>query len=193
MLVTIATRGGIYLPPFHGRIQVALLGEENADGTLSPPRLRPRPNSPVFALTDEEATKVLQADGDIRLGIVAGKENLVVGVPSTLKSVLPRHTAVLGTTGGGKSTTIARLVQQAQAAGMAVILPGRGGRVHLPARADRRPGHADGPGPPGPGAGWCAGEPDAVVSSDRPRHRQPRATRIAGPSPCSSPGSRPMR
>ncbi len=122
MLVTIATRGGIYLPPFHGRIQVALLGEENADGTLSPPRLRPRPNSPVFALTDEEATKVLQADGDIRLGIVAGKENLVVGVPSTLKSVLPRHTAVLGTTGGGKSTTIARLVQQAQAAGMAVIL-----------------------------------------------------------------------
>jgi type IV secretory pathway VirB4 component len=29
---------------------------------------------------------------------------------------------VLGTTGGGKSTTIARLVQQAQAANMAVIL-----------------------------------------------------------------------
>jgi uncharacterized protein len=122
MLVTIATRGGIYLPPFHGRIQVALLGEENADGTLGPPRFRPRPNSPVFALTDEEAAKVLQADGDIRLGIVAGKEELVVGVPSSLKSVLPRHTAVLGTTGGGKSTTIARLVQQAQAAGMAVIL-----------------------------------------------------------------------
>ncbi|HEV7215524.1 MAG TPA: helicase HerA-like domain-containing protein, partial [Chloroflexota bacterium] len=122
MLVTIATRRGIYLPPFHGRIQTALLGEENPDGTLSPPRFRPRPNSPVFALTDEEAAKVLQVEGDIRLGIVAGKEDLVVGVPSTLKSVLPRHTAVLGTTGGGKSTTIARLVQQAQAAGMAVIL-----------------------------------------------------------------------
>jgi uncharacterized protein len=122
MLVTIATRRGIYLPPFHGRVQVELLGEENPDGTLSPPRLRPRPASPVFALSDEEAAKVLQAEGDIRLGTVAGKENLVVSVPSTLKSVLPRHTAVLGTTGGGKSTTIARLVQQAQAAGMAVIL-----------------------------------------------------------------------
>jgi len=36
--------------------------------------------------------------------------------------VLPRHTAILGTTGGGKSTTVAGLVQQAQAAGMAVIL-----------------------------------------------------------------------
>jgi uncharacterized protein len=28
MLVTVATRGGIYLPPYHGRIQVSILGEE---------------------------------------------------------------------------------------------------------------------------------------------------------------------
>jgi DNA helicase HerA-like ATPase len=65
---------------------------------------------------------VLRAEGDIRLGLVVGHDNVVVGVPSNQKSVLPRHSAVLGTTGGGKSTTIARLVQQAQAAGMAVIL-----------------------------------------------------------------------
>src|SRR6202012_4257025 len=45
-----------------------------------------------------------------------------VGIPSDKKVVLPRHTAVLGTTGGGKSTTVARLVEQARAAGMAVIL-----------------------------------------------------------------------
>jgi hypothetical protein len=76
----------------------------------------------VFALTDEESANALHADGDIQLGSVIGHRNLDVGVPSDLKSVLPRHTAVLGTTGGGKSTTVARLVQQAQAAGMAVIL-----------------------------------------------------------------------
>lgn len=122
ILVTVATRGGIYLPPYHGRVQVAILGEENPDGTLSPPRLRSRPNSPVFALTDAESAAVLHAEGDLRLGLVVGKDNLPVGVPSDLKAVLPRHTAVLGTTGGGKSTTIARLVQQAQAAGMAVIV-----------------------------------------------------------------------
>jgi DNA helicase HerA-like ATPase len=122
MLVTVVTRGGIYLPPYHGRIQVSILGEKQHDGTLSPPRLRPLPNSPVFALNDEESAAVLRADGDIRLGLVAGHDHVVVGVPSDQKSVLPRHTAVLGTTGGGKSTTIARLVQQAQAAGMAVIL-----------------------------------------------------------------------
>lgn len=122
MLVTVATRGGIYLPPYHGRVQVSLLGEEQADGTLKPPRLRPLPNSPVFALNDVESATVLHSEGDISLGMVVGYDNVPVGIPSTLKSVLPRHTAVLGTTGSGKSTTISGLVQQAQAAGMAVIL-----------------------------------------------------------------------
>ncbi|MCM8748474.1 ATP-binding protein [Thermomicrobiaceae bacterium CFH 74404] len=122
MLVTVTTRGGIYLPPYHGRVQVTILGEEQADGTLIPPRLRPLPNSGVFVLDEEETAKVLNCDGDIRIGLVIGYENLVVRVPSMQKSVLPRHTAILGTTGGGKSTTVAQLVQQAQAAKMAVIL-----------------------------------------------------------------------
>jgi DNA helicase HerA-like ATPase len=122
MLITVATRGGLYLPPYHGRVQVSILGEELADGTLTPPRLRPLPNSPVFALTDEESAAVLRAEGDIRLGMVVGYQQVVVGIPSVQKLVLPRHLAILGTTGGGKSTTVARLVQQAQAVGMAVIL-----------------------------------------------------------------------
>lgn len=122
MLVTVATRGGIFLPPYHGRVEVAILGEELDNDSLIPPRLRPLPNSPVFALSDEESAAVLKTDGDMRLGLVVGYENVVVGVPSDQKAVLPRHTAILGTTGGGKSTTISRLVQQAQQAEMAVIL-----------------------------------------------------------------------
>lgn len=122
MLVTVATRGGIFLPPYHGRVEVSILGEELADGSLVPPRLRPLPNSPVFVLEDDEAEAVLRTEGDIRLGLVVGYKNVVVGIPSRQKSVLPRHTAVLGTTGGGKSTTVSRLMQQAQAAGMAVIV-----------------------------------------------------------------------
>src|SRR5262249_60747378 len=108
-----------------------------ADGRLAPPRLRPLPTSPVVALTDEESATVLRAGGDLRLGLVVGHKNVVVGVPSGLKSVLPRHLAVLGTTGGGKSTTVARLIEQAQAAGMAVLPPGGRGEDnerHPPAR-----------------------------------------------------------
>lgn len=122
MLVTVATHGGIYLPPYHGRVQASILGEELKDGTLVPPRLRPLPSSPVLALDDTESGRVLRAVGDIRLGLVVGHADLPVGVPSNDKAVLPRHTAILGTTGGGKSTTVARFVEQAQVAGMAVIL-----------------------------------------------------------------------
>src|SRR5437016_2831220 len=39
LLVTVTTQGGIFLPPYHGRLEVTLLGEELADGTLVPPRL----------------------------------------------------------------------------------------------------------------------------------------------------------
>jgi DNA helicase HerA-like ATPase len=125
MLITATARGGVYLPPYHGRLQVAVLGEE-IDGrgavTLTPPRFRPRPNSPVRVLADAEAQAVLRCGGDIDLGLMVGYEGVEVGVPSDDKSVLPRHTAILGTTGGGKSTTVARLVVEAQAAGMAVVL-----------------------------------------------------------------------
>jgi DNA helicase HerA-like ATPase len=122
MLTAVATHGGDYLPPYHGRVQVTILGEELADGKLTPPRLRPLPNSAVTVLTDAESERVLKCAGDIRLGLAVGHERVAVGVPSELKSVLPRHTAILGTTGGGKSTTVAGLVKQAAAAGMAVVL-----------------------------------------------------------------------
>jgi DNA helicase HerA-like ATPase len=121
VLVTVVTRGGIFVPPFHGRVQVEIMGEER-EGALVPPRYRPLPNSPVFPLNEAEMAAALRVEGDIRLGEVIGQEDLVVSVPSWRKDVLPRHLAILGTTGGGKSTTVAGLVQQAQAAGCAVIL-----------------------------------------------------------------------
>ncbi len=122
LLVTVTARGGVYLPPYHGRVQVSILGEELRNGSLVPPRLRPLPNSPVAALTDAEVAGVLRTAGDIRLGSLVGSREVVVSVPSDKKCVLPRHLAILGTTGGGKSTTVSRLIEQAQAAGMAVVL-----------------------------------------------------------------------
>jgi DNA helicase HerA-like ATPase len=133
LLVAATARGGKYQPPYHGRIQVTILGEELADGTLCPPRLRPLPNSPVIPLSEPESANVLQAGGDIRLGLVVGYKNVPLSVPSQRKDILPRHTAVLGTTGSGKSNTVARLVQQAQKANLAVILldvEGEYARIH---------------------------------------------------------------
>jgi uncharacterized protein len=122
ILKAVATHRGDYLPPFHGRVQVTILGEELKDGELTPPRLRPLPNSPVFVLDDVEAAKVLKCGGDVRLGLAVGHQGVEVGAPAKAKAVFPRHTAILGTTGGGKSTTVAGLVARARAAGMAVVV-----------------------------------------------------------------------
>lgn len=121
-IVTTAVRGAnAFVPRYHGRVQVEILGEKRGKA-LSPPRFRPHPNSPVFSLNSDESRDVLELEGSIRLGVVAGDDALVVNVPADKKSVLPRHTGILGTTGGGKSTTVSRLIDQAQRQGFAVIL-----------------------------------------------------------------------
>jgi DNA helicase HerA-like ATPase len=121
LVVATNLQGTQFLPRYHGRVHVAILGEEIGDA-LVPPRFRPLPNSYVDALSPEETAAVLQAGGDIRLGLAVGHEHVVVGIPSDRKSVLPRHTAFLGTTGSGKSTSVAGFIAQAQDAGCAVIL-----------------------------------------------------------------------
>jgi hypothetical protein len=121
IVVTTTVKGGIFMPKFHGRVQVELLGEQ-VDGVLVPPRFRPLPNSPVFPLTSEETSKALKIGGQIPLGLAVGHEELSVSIPSDNKSVLPRHTGVLGTTGGGKSTTVSGLINNFQQSGIATIV-----------------------------------------------------------------------
>lgn len=121
IVVTTTVKGGIFMPQFHGRVQVELLGEV-IDGILVPPRFRPLPNSPVFVLDSDQTAAVLKVQGDIPLGVAVGYEDLRVNVPSDRKSVLPRHLGILGTTGGGKSTTVSGLIHSFQKAGIAVVL-----------------------------------------------------------------------
>jgi hypothetical protein len=121
LVVTTTVHGGMFIPRYHGRVQVELLGER-VGGVLQPPRFRPLPNSPVFPLTEQETAAVLRVGGDIRIGLAVGHEHVEVGIPSANKGVLPRHTGIIGTTGGGKSTTVAGFIAQAQKAGIATIL-----------------------------------------------------------------------
>ena len=121
-IVTTAVRGATFMPRYHGRVQVEIIGEQLDTGTLVPPRFRPLPNSPVFVLDSAEKAKILHVDGTILLGVAAGDEGIEVKIAGDRKSVLPRHTGVLGTTGGGKSTTVSRLVAEAARDNYAVIL-----------------------------------------------------------------------
>ena len=121
IMITTAVRGGIFMPRYHGRVQVELLGEE-LNGVLIPPRLRPLPNSPVFVLDTHETAHTLRLDGDIPLGVPVGYEQITASIPSDKKSVLPRHLGILGTTGGGKSTTVSSLISSFQQSGMATVV-----------------------------------------------------------------------
>ncbi len=121
IVVTTTVRGAMFTPRYHGRVQVQILGEET-DGGSEPPRFRPRPNSPVFVLDEPEMRAMLGVEGDIDVGFAVGFESLRVQFPSRSKAVLPRHLGVLGTTGGGKSTTVSGLIHQFQKAGIAAVL-----------------------------------------------------------------------
>ena len=121
IVVTTQVRGAAFTPRYHGRVQVEIMSEET-HGVSRPPRFRPLPNSPAFVLGEDETGDLLRLNGEIGLGYVVGFESLRAGVPAKKKSVLPRHTGVLGTTGGGKSTTVSNLVRQFQEAGFATIL-----------------------------------------------------------------------
>ncbi len=119
---TVRGKGNIFISKYHGRVQVELIGEELADGTVIPPRRRPLPNSPVFVLSTKETGQFLHAKGDIRLGLLVGHEDIEVRIPSDRKSVLPRHVGILGTTGSGKSTTVSGFIAQLQKVGVACII-----------------------------------------------------------------------
>ena len=121
IVVTTAVRGTTFTPRYHGRLQVEVLGEE-IDGTVVPPRFRPLPNSPVFLLDQQETEEKLKLAGDVILGTAVGYDQMTVGLPASRKDVLFRHLGILGTTGGGKSTTVSGLVSKLSDAGVAVVI-----------------------------------------------------------------------
>lgn len=121
LVVTTTVRGATFMPRYHGRVQVEIIGEE-IDGTMEPPRFRPLPNSPVFVLSEGETSDMLGLKADLDLGKAVGFEDMAVQIPAKRKSVLPRHVGILGTTGGGKSTTVSGTLHQFQKAGIATIV-----------------------------------------------------------------------
>jgi hypothetical protein len=121
-MVVTTVQGGLLMPRYHGRCQVMLLGERLENGIIVPPRRRPKPNSPVFALDIKETAEVLKIRGQLCIGLADGFDDLSVLVPADSKGVFPRHIGILGTTGGGKSTTVSGVIEKAQRQGMAIVI-----------------------------------------------------------------------
>lgn len=121
-MVISTVQGGLLMPKYHGRLQIEMIGERLDGGVIVPPRRRPKPNSPVFPLDAAETKEVLRIQGNLRVGLADGFDDLEVRLQADNKNVFPRHFGILGTTGGGKSTTVSGFVAKAREQNMAVIL-----------------------------------------------------------------------
>ena len=119
---TLGGRATLMLPRYHGRATLKVTAELDEGGRPVPPRRRPRPNSPVVPLGDDETRAALKLDGDVRLGALLAGAAVAVNLDSRQKNQLPRHLGILGTTGGGKSNTVAVAVDGVVRAGGSVVL-----------------------------------------------------------------------
>ncbi len=120
-LIASAVNKTLTMPRHHGRIRATILGQRIA-GNLTPARRRPRPNSPVHTVSDDEMAAILNLTGEMRLGLVYGHDSVAVRVPAYDKAVLPRHSGMVGTTGGGKSSGTGRYISEMQRCGNCVVL-----------------------------------------------------------------------
>ena len=120
-LVVTAVHGHQTLPRHHGRLQATIIGEKGTKGIV-PARHRPRPNAAVHLVGNEKVSEILNLVGDVRLGLLNGHDDVEVRTDAKLKSVFPRHTAHIGTTGGGKSTGVGRVLHQFQKTDTCVIV-----------------------------------------------------------------------
>jgi DNA helicase HerA-like ATPase len=125
-----AVHGAVLTPRFHGVANVEILGLQVTSGgrtMVIPAQRRPAPNSPVFLLENDRVQQVLglvvqPENKPFRLGLMNGTADIEVLVPAAQKSVLPRHLGVLGTTGGGKSTTVSGMALRLAKEGNAVVI-----------------------------------------------------------------------
>jgi len=127
-----AVHRAVLTPKFHGITSVEIIGVEaqrpgGGRPAVIPAHRRPAPNSPVFLLEPARIQEVLglavpDAQKPVRLGLMEGAGDVAVMLPANNKGVLPRHLGVLGTTGGGKSTSVSLLALQIATAGNALVM-----------------------------------------------------------------------
>jgi hypothetical protein len=83
---------------------------------------RPSPGSPVQELVVDKVRNMIGLEGDMILGCLSGREDLRLCLESRSKEVLPRNVGIFGTVGSGKSNSVQVLIEEASAAGWAVVV-----------------------------------------------------------------------
>lgn len=112
-----------FIPDYHAICMVEMLGTVSSETTsLSASFARPFPKTQVYALSSERIGQLLNLSGNMYLGHLTAYEKVKVAFNAHDKRVLPRNLGVFGTVGSGKTNTSQVLIEEAVAAGYAVIV-----------------------------------------------------------------------
>ena len=112
-----------FIPDYHGIGYCELIGLFHYDSShLSGVQTRPHPKSPVFNLPPDKIQELLKLKGNMYLGQLSGYEGIRVYLDANSKVVLPRNIGIFGTVGSGKTNSSQVLIEEASAAGWAVVV-----------------------------------------------------------------------
>ncbi len=105
----------------YGSSKARIFAEIKPDGRVSIPRTPPPPNAPVYLAPAEVLRRLFSRSGpdSIEIGHLVGREDVRVSVSI---DALVKHLFITGTTGSGKSNTVAILIDRiASIGGMVVV------------------------------------------------------------------------
>jgi DNA helicase HerA-like ATPase len=108
--------------PYDLHAMVEVLGQLLPGDRLVRTATRPRPSSEVYVMPPRRLRRLLTVEGDVRLGRLTSHAGLEVRADSDDKAFLPRNVGIFGTVGSGKSNTAQVLMEEAAAAGWAVVV-----------------------------------------------------------------------
>jgi len=112
-----------FIPDYHGISFCELIGLFHYNSShLSGVQTRPHPKSPVFNLPPDKIQELLKLKGNMYLGHLSGYEGIRVYLDANSKVVLPRNIGIFGTVGSGKTNSSQVLIEEAAAAGWAVVV-----------------------------------------------------------------------
>jgi hypothetical protein len=112
-----------FIPDYHGIGYCELIGLFHYNSShLSGVQTRPHPKSPVFNLPPDKIQELLKLKGNMYLGHLSGYEGIRVYLDANSKVVLPRNIGIFGTVGSGKTNSSQVLIEEAAAAGWAVVV-----------------------------------------------------------------------